>query len=138
MTRTDKRFLRYGLLGFIIFFALAILDGIIREAILVHLFGSGPALTVSGLIMLVVLYVVLYIFLKRVGKPDASSTLWLLGAMWVVLTVAAEFVLSVWVLGEPIAKFASAYSIASLLQGNLILVGLLGMFIGPWVVARQV
>lgn len=70
----------------------AVLNGILREAILIPHLGEHWARPLSAAILLVVVYLLAWALLRWRG-PMPLGTAWTIGSIWLVLTVAFEIVL---------------------------------------------
>lgn len=133
---SNNRFLTGGLAAWPLLMAIAIVDGILREAKLAPWFGMRTGLMISGIVMLVATYVVAWLLLAWWGRPRSDAYLWLLGAYWVALTIGFEVALVVFGRGQSVAVAIYGYHPIHLLDGNLILPGLALMLVAPVLVAH--
>lgn len=135
MERVDRNFLLQGIAAWVPMPFLAILNGAFREGVLIPVFGLKWALPLSGLVLVFLLYGCAWFFLSRVTPPQHCSTAWLVGLIWVGLTIAFEFALSVLWLQRPVAEFLYTFSVTSLVDGNMILAIIVLLFLAPAVCA---
>ena len=135
-TIANTRFLAGGLAAWPLLMAIATIDGILREAKLAPWFGPRLALIFSGVVMLLATYAVAWLLLAWWGRPRSDRYLWLLGGYWVALTVCFEVVLVVLGRGQSVATALYGYHPIHLLDGNLILPGLVLMLVAPVLVAH--
>jgi hypothetical protein len=68
----------------------AVLNGMLREAVLLSAFGKPLALVTSGVLLSLVIIALSLLLVPRVGVLDRSEAL-RIGAWWLVLTLVFEF-----------------------------------------------
>ena len=73
------------------FIPVAILNGGLREYVLVEAIGEEWALPVSGIILSVCIFLITWMLLPRMIKAFTSKDGWLIGVGWALLTIAFEF-----------------------------------------------
>jgi hypothetical protein len=126
---------------------LAILNGTVQERLLVPWLGAQWALPLSGIPLSVLILVATLLLLPFLGILSPSSLLkdghipvpspraqyWLVGGMWLLLTILFEFLFGHYVLGEPWTKLLEAYNIR---KGNLWVLVLLVTAAAPYLAAR--
>lgn len=134
---SNARFLMAGLAAWPLLMGIATIDGIARETRIGPWLGYRPALVLSGAIMLLAIYIVAWLLLAWWGRPRSDLYLWLTGACWVILTIGFEAVLLVTARGQPLANLLAGYHPSRILEGNLILPGLVLMLLAPVLVARM-
>jgi hypothetical protein len=110
---------------------LAILNGGFREVCLTPQIGESCARPISGIILLLLIFFVSFIFIPRIGK-GVSKTYWKIGVLWVALTVLFETILGL-ATGTTFTEMLKAYDITT---GNLWLLVVLFTGIIPWLVAK--
>jgi hypothetical protein len=110
---------------------LAILNGGLRETFLTPRLGESCAQPISGLILCLLIFIVSFIFIPRIGKGE-QKMYWKIGLLWVVLTIVFEtgFGLAI---GNSFGKLLKAYDITT---GNLWLIVVVFIGIAPWLVAK--
>jgi hypothetical protein len=110
---------------------LAILNGALREGILEPLIGSKIARPLSGVILIILIFIVSFIFLPRLKKGTPRIYL-IIGLLWVLATVVFETALSLF-MGMSFNEIIHAYNITT---GNLWLLVVLFIGFAPTVVAK--
>lgn len=108
------------------------LNGLWRAKVLAPWIGDAAARDVSVFTGSIV---ILLITFAAIGWIPAHSvrTLLLIGATWVLLSVAYEFALGYLVFHRPLADIASDFD---LFQGRLLPIGLLVLLLAPLLAAR--
>lgn len=110
---------------------LAILNGGLRENVLLPLLGAQWAQPLSGLILCLLICAVSVLFIPKIGKGEAK-TYWKIGLLWVFLTFAFESTFGL-ARGNSLCEIMKAYNITS---GNLWLVVLIFIGIAPYLAAK--
>jgi hypothetical protein len=106
---------------------LAVANGILREAVLVPALGRFAALMTSGLVLSLLIVVVALLAAPWYGRLQAGRY-WLIGAMWLVLTLGFEFGMGRLVQHKPWHELLDAYTFSG---GNLWPAALLMVVIAP-------
>ncbi|CAL8979613.1 hypothetical protein RHODGE_RHODGE_05015 [Rhodoplanes serenus] len=107
--------IRNALLFWFILFAIAFANGALRELVLVPLIGP-TALPVSGVTGILLMGVAIALFIRAAKPPFGAA--FAIGALWLVLTLAAEMVLVV-ASGKPVRVVAEAFSSTAVADGDL-------------------
>jgi len=110
---------------------LAILNGALREGVLVAAIGEGHARPVSGITLCLLIFIVALIFIPKLGK-GTKKIYWKIGGLWVVLTVLFETLMGI-ISGNTFGEIAKNYDITT---GNLWLLVVIFTGITPWLVAK--
>jgi hypothetical protein len=110
----------------------AILNGVLRDKLLSPLIGARLALPLSGVSLSLLIFVVTLLLLPFLGKLD-SARYWLIGGIWLAMTIAFEFLFGHYVMGQPWEKILGAYNV---LSGNLWLLILLATAASPHLAAK--
>lgn len=97
----EPKLLLYALLLWILFFPFAIVNAGLREKVWVPRLGEHAGHVLSTVTFLIVLVLAMYVFLRYVDVSYGAGDLWLLGVLWLVLTVAFEFGFGHYVMGHP-------------------------------------
>ena len=95
--------------------ACAVLNGLLREAVLVPRLGAPAALVVSGLLLATCIVVVAFVFLPRLGPLTLRQRLGI-GLFWLTLTLIFEFGFGRFVQQRSWADLLEAYTFR---DGNL-------------------
>lgn len=99
----------------IFFIPVAILNGGLREYVLVRLVGEGAALPVSGILLSIFIFLVTWLVLPRLAKGCGMKDCLVIGFCWALLTIAFESAAGI-AGGSTIAEILAAYNP---LTGNL-------------------
>lgn len=112
------------------FIPVAILNGGLREYVLVKAIGEKWALPISGFLLSVCIFLQTWLLLSRIIKSLTTKACWLIGITWTFLTIAFEFTAGQ-VGGDTAAEFLAAYNP---LTGNLWLLVLVTTLLSPIIV----
>jgi hypothetical protein len=110
---------------------LAVVNGIVRESVLVPALGSAPGLFLSGLLLSCFILIAAFLALPWLGARSTRQLL-LVGIGWVLLTLVFEFSFG-WLQGMNLDELLSAYTFEG---GNIWPVVLLVTAVAPWLAAR--
>lgn len=124
-------FLRKALLIWLAILALAITNGILRESLLSELFEPAVAQTLSGLLLSALILGVSWLSPPWLGTRT-SARAFLVGAVWLALTLIFEFAFGIWQ-GKSWQALLQAYTFQG---GNIWPVVLLVTALAPWVALR--
>ncbi len=116
---------------FVIVFA-AIMNGTIREKILVPIIGSNLALPLSGISLAIIVFVVSFLIIPFIGASE-PKIYFSIGLFWVVLTLLFEFIFGHFVAGKP---WKDIMQVFNLKEGDLFIVVLCVTAISPWLAAK--
>jgi len=111
---------------------LAILNGILREKALIPGFGASAGLKISGVTLSVVILLVSWLALPWYG-PLPSFQYWLIGLVWLLMTVLFEFGFGHFIARKSYAELLDAYNVA---KGNPWVAVLIATFFSPRLSAR--
>ncbi len=112
----ESKLLLYALGLWILFFPFAIVNAGLREKVWTPRLGEHAGHVISTIIFLVVLLLAIYAFLRFVDVSYTPMDLWLLGVLWLVLTVLFEFGFGHYVMGNPWDTLLHDYN---LLEGRV-------------------
>ena len=110
---------------------IAVLNGVLRENVLVPSFGAVTSLILSGILLSCFIFVSAYLLVPWLGTR-VPNQLVLIGAGWVVLTLIFEFSFGL-SRGMPLSQILEAYTFNS---GNIWPVVLLVTAVSPWLAAK--
>lgn len=111
---------------------LAILNGTLREKILIPAIGSFGGLITSGIVLsLCIVFVA--ILAAPWYSPLSSTQYWLIGLFWLLLTLLFEFGFGRFVQHKDWAQLLQAYTFEG---GNMWPVVLAITLLSPWLAAR--
>ncbi len=110
---------------------LAILNGLLREKVIIPLVGVEDGLPISAILLCLLILIISLIFIPRIGI-GMEKTYWQIGLLWLLLTVTFETVFGL-LQGDTILELVKTYDITS---GNLWLLVVLSTGIAPWLAAK--
>ncbi|MGE5305823.1 MAG: hypothetical protein ACM3TN_21125 [Alphaproteobacteria bacterium] len=111
---------------------LAILNGTLRQEVLVPMLGDSVGLSISGVTLSVAIFLVSWFALPWYG-PLPSSHYWIIGLVWLLMTVLFEFGFGHFIAHKSWPQLLQAYNVS---QGNLWIVVLIATVVSPWLAAR--
>ena len=112
------------------FIPVAILNGGLREYVLVKAIGEKWVLPVSGITLSVCIFLITWLLLPRMIKAFTSKDSWLIGIGWALLTIVFEFAAGL-AGGSTVSELLAAYNP---LSGNLWLLVLATTLLSPIIV----
>lgn len=96
--------------GWLVILGLAILNGGLRQALLVPWFGEPVGHVVSTVLLSGLILGAAWFLDPRIRAASARDA-WAVGALWVVLTVAFEFLAGHYLFGDPWARLLADYNL---------------------------
>ena len=111
---------------------LAMLNGVLRERVLIPAMGSFGALTASGILLSVCIFAVALVAAPWYG-PVRSLQCLLIGGLWLLLTLVFEFGFGRFVQHKNWPELFQAYMFEG---GNIWPVVLVVTLISPWLAAK--
>ena len=121
-----------SLLVWVCFIPAAILNGGLREHVLVGAVGEKWALPLSGIILSACIFLITWFLLPRTVKALSAKDSLRIGICWVFLTIAFEFASGL-AGGNTIKELLAAYNP---LTGNLWLIVLVTTLLSPVIAGR--
>jgi hypothetical protein len=110
---------------------LAILNGIVRENVLLPQLGNAIALPLSGVSLSLLVLITAYVFIPVFGRPGRSGYIGI-GLFWLLLTLSFEFLFGHYIIGTSWQDLAQVFNI---MQGNLFTLVLIVTVVSPWLAA---
>ncbi|MBK5722864.1 hypothetical protein JGH11_18495 [Dysgonomonas sp. Marseille-P4677] len=123
--------IKKSLLIWLAIIPLSILNGALREMVLVPLLGINYALPLSGILLCLLIFILCYVFIPKIGKGTTRSY-WKIGLLWIILTILFEFGFGL-IMGNTFAELIKAYDITT---GNLWLLIVLFTGMVSWLTAK--
>jgi hypothetical protein len=114
-------------------FALAMVNGALREMLLRPLVGA-IALPLSTFTLMALLAPAIHLFVRRNPRLTLRQA-WLIGVAWLILTLAAETVLTL-ATGRPAADVLAAFSGTALAAGNWVVLDFVFVAVAPVVLVK--
>jgi len=112
---------------------LAILNGIVRNSTYGPLLGEQAGHLLSSLVLIAIVLAVAYVFLWLARVPYGAGDLLVVGGIWLLLTVAFEFLFGHYVAGHPWSRLLADYN---LLRGRVWALVLLAIFVAPLIAGK--
>ena len=110
----------------------AMVNGVARQQLMVPLFGNDLALSLSGITLSLLVLVIAWLTVPLLGARHPAALL-AVGALWVALTLAFEYLFGHYVLDKPWQQIHRVFDIAG---GDLFALVLLVAAVAPWLTAR--
>ncbi len=129
--KMDSRILLSALGMWFIFVIAAILNATFREVLITPRLGEHAGHVISTFTFMGIILALTYLFLGYLDAELAGNDLLLIGALWLVLTVAFEFLFGHYVMGHSWEKLLADYNI---LKGRVWVLVLITTFLAPWLV----
>jgi hypothetical protein len=121
-----------AVLWWVAILTMAILNGILREKLLIPSIGSFAAVMTSGLILSCLIFLVSCVAAPGLGHLNAAQY-WIIGFVWLVMTLIFEFGFGLFVQHKALSELLQAYSFKG---GNIWPVVLASTLISPWLAAH--
>lgn len=131
----DQRLLLYSVGVWVILVFLAILNAVLREGVISPALGDYAGHVLSSIILSVIIFIVAYLFLRSLSQVFTGQELLLIGFLWLVLTVAFEFLFGHYVMGQSWSALLSDYNI---FKGRVWILVLISTFISPTLAGKLV
>lgn len=116
----------------IVMLAAAVGNGILRERLLVPWLGVAAALPVSGILLAILIFAIVFLCLPIFGRERISGYL-AIGMFWCCCTLLFEFGFGHYIAGRPWWELLQVFNLA---RGNLFSFVLLVTLFSPWLAAR--
>ena len=104
-----------ALLAWFVLLGLAVLNGGVRQAVLIPRLGGQQGHVLSTLLLSCIIVAATWFILPWV-RPMALFEVWFVGGIWVLLTIAFEFLAGHYLFGNPWEKLFEDYNLA---QGRI-------------------
>jgi hypothetical protein len=111
---------------------IAVANGAFREAALVPRMGSAVGHVVSTVLLCTFITLLAWLTVPWID-PTRASEAWTVGLLWLILTLAFEFLAGHYLFGTPWPQLLADYNVA---QGRIWPLVLVTTFLAPWVVFR--
>lgn len=109
-----------------------IVHGILRAIVLIPFVGEFRSNQIGVFTGSAIIFALAYFTIRWIGAKRAYE-LWLVGMIWLVLTVAFEVLFGRFVVGLSWERIASDYNV---LNGGLMPLGLMVLFFSPMIAAK--
>ena len=118
-------------LVWIVLLVAAVANGGFREAAIVPALGAAAAHVISTLLLCAVIIALSWLTIGWI-HPVSRAQAWTVGVMWVVFTVAFEFLAGHYLFGHPWNRLLADYNI---LRGRIWVLVVLATVVAPYVTA---
>ncbi len=106
--------------------------GLVRQVTLVHLVGDFAARQVSVFTGSALIFLIAWFSIRWINPPDLKAS-FVIGLVWVLLTVVFEVGLGMMVFGYTSGRILEDYNVSN---GGMMVFGLVLMFLSPVIAAR--
>ncbi|MFT4937166.1 MAG: putative tellurium resistance membrane protein TerC [Paraglaciecola sp.] len=110
----------------------AVLNGTLREKVIVPVIGTSMALTLSGVLLAILVFMLSLIFMPFIGAKEAEVYIGI-GFFWVGLTLSFELIFGHFVVGKSGQEIRQVFNLK---KGDLFIVVLCVTAISPWLAAK--
>ena len=124
-------FLKGGAM-WVLLLVVAILNAAIREKLFAPLLGHQIALPLSGIVFSILTFIITLVLVPFL-EATASIHYWLVGGMWLLLTIVFEFIFGHYVMRKPWSQLIETYDVST---GDLWVLVLLVTAISPFLAAK--
>lgn len=131
MTTDARHYLLRGALAWLPLPVLAVANAALRELVLLPLLGANLAQPLSGLSLIAIIMLYSFVLFTRMIAGAGGAAAWLLGLIWLALTLVFEYALIAASHDRPLARLAEILSPGAVGEGNLFAIALLGVLIAP-------
>lgn len=137
MTKQEKNFVLQGIAAWVPMPFIAVLNAGFREEVLRPMLGAEWAGLLGSVTLLAGLYLCAWFFLTRVMTPCRVCAPIVVASIWVALSLAFEFFITVVWLQRPFAEFAHVFGYANIGDGNFSITVLAALFFAPYVFSTR-
>jgi hypothetical protein len=116
-----------SLLIWLVILILANLNGIFRQTILLPRMNELAAYAISTVLLSVLVFVAAWLAMSWIG-PVSIGEAWIIGVLWLLLTLGFEFLVGHYLFGNPWEKLLADYNVA---QGRIWPLVLLTVLVAP-------
>lgn len=110
----------------------AIINGVIREKLIVPMSSIETALPLSGITLSIIIFLISLASVSFIGAIE-SKTFLAIGIFWVLLTLSFEFLFGHYVVGKSWKEIMLVFNMQ---KGDLFIVVLFVTALSPWATAK--
>jgi len=129
----SQKLLLYTIGVWFVFMILAIINAIVREAVYAPKVGEWAGHVISTVIFITLIFAVVFLFLTQVQIDYDQQDLLLIGTVWLIGTIAFEFLAGHYVFGNSWDHLLADYNI---LKGRVWSLVPITVFSAPYLVDR--
>ena len=133
---TELGFVMWGLLAWAYMAGLFVALAALREIVLIPGIGHDLALPLSGLLSVFIIFSLAYHFMCCIQFPRNNTAFWVLGAIWVFLTVSFEYILQVFLLGRGVSELAKIFLFEGVVGSGIYIPIILPVLAAPWMLSQ--
>ncbi|MBS7633724.1 hypothetical protein KEJ15_08980 [Candidatus Bathyarchaeota archaeon] len=126
----DSKFVIVTIGIWLLFMVLAIINAVIRNEIYKPVVGDLAAHQISSIIFMAVILVVTYAILRISNLELSDFKAFFMGTIWLISTIAFEFIAGHYVFGNPWEKLLADYN---LFEGRIWSLVLLIILLAPYI-----
>ena len=123
---------RRSLAAWLLMLLMASVNGAIRGALFIPLMGDVAGRAVSTLMLCALVLLLTYLTIRWI-HPRSGSEAWVVGGLWVALTLAFEFLAGHFLFGNPWSQLLEDYNV---LRGRIWILALITIAGAPSACAR--
>jgi len=116
-----------AVLSWLVILLLAVLNGALRQGLLIPRIGERAGHIVSTLLLSAIILGTTWLLLPWIETASARDA-WIIGALWVVLTIAFEFLGGHYLFGDSWEQLLAEYNLA---QGRIWILILMTTLLAP-------
>jgi hypothetical protein len=118
----------------LVMLVVASLNGALREAVLIPMMGAIVGRVISSLLLSVLILLLTYLSIRWIG-PRSTRDAWVIGGLWVTLTLGFEFIAGHYLFGTPWSQLFEDYNV---MRGRIWILVLITTGIAPRMFAGRV
>ena len=111
---------------------LASANGALRQGVIIPAAGDAAGRAISTLLLSAIILVLTWLTITWIA-PRSAGEAWAVAALWVVLTLAFEFLGGHYLFGQSWPQLFEDYNLAA---GRIWILALLATAVSPWVMGR--
>jgi hypothetical protein len=112
---------------------IAVINGGIREGLITPRTGDTAGRAISTVMLCAAIFVLAWLTIGWM-RPTSARDVWRIGALWVALTLAFEFLAGHYVFGTPWPQLLEDYNV---FRGRIWVLVLITTAIAPWLAAQS-
>ena len=127
-----RTMVRRSLVVWVMMLVVASVNGAVREALLIPAIGDAAGRAISTVALCVLVLLLTWLTIRWI-EPRSSRDAWVVGALWVALTLGFEFLAGHFLFGDPWSQLLEDYNV---FRGRIWILVLVTIAIAPRLCAR--
>ena len=127
-----RTMVRRSLVVWVMMLVVASVNGAIRETLLIPAIGDAAGRAISTVALCVLVLLLTWLTIRWI-EPRSSRDAWVVGALWVALTLGFEFLAGHFLFGDPWSQLLEDYNV---FRGRIWILVLVTIAIAPRLCAR--